>query len=554
MGKIHVELKNGQRIECDKGISLLDLIKSLYKENKKNIIIAKVDNDLKELNDTLSRDSKVEFLTLSSHEARRIYARGLSFVLIRAAMEVFPGCTISVEHSLNKGLYGEIYKNKKLNKDDIAQIRERMQKIINDDAPFEKLTISLKEAAEFFRRYGQNDKLRLLKYLKSDTIDVYKCGWVYDYFYGSMVPSAGYLKYFELEYYEPGFILRYPDIYTQNSIPEYQDQKKLFLVYREAEQWAKVLDVADVGALNDKVSSGEMGDMIRVSEALHEKKIAKIADTITDNKDKIKIVLISGPSSSGKTTFSKRLSIQLRVNGLRPKAISLDNYFLDRDKTPRKENGQPDFESIDALDIKLINEHFKKLLNGEEIDLPVFNFIKGRREYKGDKLKLGKDTILIVEGIHGLNKALTCDIAPENKFKIYVSALTQLNIDNHNRIPTTDLRILRRIIRDNRTRGRNAESTILGFPDVRRGEDINIFPYQEEADMMFNSALIYELGVLKKYAEPLLKEIKRSSSAYSEAKRLLSFLGYFLTVDEKEVPTNSIIREFIGGSCFYEDE
>lgn len=554
MENIRVELKNKKIIECPKGTKLVDLVKQTYEGCHKDVIIAKVDNVLTELREALYDDCSVEFLTLSSYEARRIYARGLSFVLIRAAMEVFPGCTVSIEHSINKGLYGEIHKTGELDEKDVKLIEERMRQIISEDSVFEKYTVSISEALEMFRRYGQKDKLRLLKYWKDDTVDVYKCGWMYDYFYGSMVLSTGYIRRFELIFYKPGFILRYPEIYSPFTIPEYVEQKKLFNIFRETEEWGKILDVADVGALNDKVVSGEIGDMIRISEALHEKKIAHIADMIAERKDKVKIVLIAGPSSSGKTTFSKRLAIQLRVNGLKPYAISLDDYFLDRSRTPRKPSGEYDFESIYALDIKLFNEHLKKLLNGEEIMIPTFNFITGSREYRGNRLKLDEGMILIAEGIHGLNEILTGEIASENKFKIYVSALTQLNIDNHNRIPTTDVRMIRRIVRDNRTRGRNAEATLLSWPSVREGEDKNIFPFQEEADVMFNSTLVYELGVLKKYAEPLLAEIGRSSRAYSESTRLLKFLSYFLPVDECEVSQNSIIREFIGGSCFYDEE
>lgn len=553
METIKVKIDNTSVI-CPKGIKLVELVKKFYKGDQKDVIAAMEDNSLVELVEPIYEDCSVEFLTLSSYQARRIYARGLSFVLIRAAMEVFPGCTVSIEHSINKGLYGEIHKSDGLNKKDVSLIENRMRQIISKDEPFEKHTIPMSRALDMFKRYNQKDKLRLFKYWKDDTIDVYKCGWMYDYFYGKMVPSTGYLKIFQLVFYKPGFVLRYPEIYSPSTIPPYVEQKKLFNIFREAEKWADILDVADVGALNDKVASHEIGDMIRVSEALHEKKIANIADMISQKKDSVKIVLIAGPSSSGKTTFSKRLAIQLKVNGLKPFPISLDNYFLERGYTPRKSSGEYDFESIYALDIKLFNEQLKSLLNGEEIMLPTFNFITGKREYKGEKLKLDEGMILIVEGIHGLNEILTSEIPWENKFKIYVSALTQLNIDNHNRIPTTDVRMIRRIVRDNRTRGRNAEATLLSWPSVREGEDKNIFPFQEEADVMFNSTLVYELGVLKKYAEPLLEDIGKESKAYSEAVRLLKFLSYFLPVGETDIPQNSIIREFIGGSCFYTEE
>ena len=369
-----------------------------------------------------------------------------------------------------------------------------------------------------------------------------------------MVPSTGYLKLFDLKYYKPGFILMYPhedDIYN---IKPFKDLPKLARVFKETEDWAKILDVADVGALNDAVKSEDINELILVAEGLHEKKIANIADKIYENKEKIKIVLIAGPSSSGKTTFSKRLAVQLRVLGLKPKAISLDDYFVDREFTPLDEKGNYDFERLESLDIDLFNKHLTALLAGREVELPVFNFITGKRESLGIKYKMDNRSILVIEGIHGLNETLTSSISKENKYKIYVSALTQLNIDDHNRISTTDVRLLRRIVRDNRYRGKNAEATLLSWESVRNGEEKNIFPYQEEADIMFNSTLVYEMCILKKFAQPLLKEIPADSPAYLEANRLLSFLNYFIDVKDDVVnnviPNNSILKEFIGGSCF----
>lgn len=547
MDKIRVSIENGVVEGYEKGIGLIDVAKNHKKDYETEILIAKVNNQLTELNTQIQDDCSVEFLTLSSYEARRIYARGLCFTLIKAVYELFPEAKVTIEHSINKGIYGEIYKERGLSREDIDAIEKKMKQIINDDIPFEKKTMGINDAIRVFKKYNQSDKIRLFKYRKKESIDVCKCGDMYGYFYGNMVPSTGYLKKFELRYYKPGFLLRYPDIYCPKTLPGYEDQKKLFSVFREAEEWARILDVADVGALNDKISEGKIGDIIRISEALHEKKIARIADMITERKDQTKIVLIAGPSSSGKTTFSKRLAVQLMVNGLKPYAISLDDYFVNREDTPKDENGEYDFESIYALDLELLNNDLEMLLKGKEVELPTFNFITGLREYNGKKLKLTKDTVLIAEGIHGLNELLTSRISHENKFKIYVSALTQLNIDDHNRIPTTDVRMLRRIVRDNRTRGRDAETTLLGWPSVRRGEDKNIFPFQELADVMFNSTLVYELGALKKYAEPLLKKIDSSSRAFSESSRLLKFLGYFLSVEDYEIPQNSIIREFVGG-------
>lgn len=553
MSNIKVTLFDGRVEEYERGTRILDIAIKHQSEYTVDILIAKVNNNLTELNEMLYKDVNLDFLTLESYEARRIYVRSLTFVLIRAAKEIFKDASVTIEHSISKGIYGEIKKTPELSVEDIALIEKRMREIITEDIPFEKETMPLDRAKEVFSKCGMKDKLRLFKYWDEEMVDIAKCGDFYGYFYGKMVPSTGYLKKFELIFYNPGFLLRHPDTYCPRSIPKFKEQRGLFEVFREAEEWADILDVGDVGALNDKIVAGEMGEIIRISEALHEKKIAYIADMISRRKDNVKLVLIAGPSSSGKTTFSKRLSIQLRVNGLKPYAISLDDYFVNREDTPRDELGEYDFESIYALDLNLLNDHLNMLMAGEEVELPTFNFKTGKREYNGNRLKLTEDMILIAEGIHGLNEILTRDIKPENKFKIYVSALTQLNIDNHNRIPTTDVRILRRIVRDYRTRGKDAETTLLGWPSLRRGEDKSIFPFQEESDIMFNSTLVYELGALKKFAEPLLKQINCTSRAYSEATRLLMFLKYFNQVCLDEIPNNSIIREFIGGSCFYKD-
>lgn len=550
VGKIKIKLVNGKVEEYQRGIPVIDVAKEHQADYKFQIIAAKVDNELVDLNERVYTDCLLEFLTLSSYEARRIYARGLTFLIIKAVNELYPNAAVTIEHSINKGIYGEIHKESELTEEEVKKIEKKIKEIVLRDIPFERETMSIEKALEIFKKHNQEDRIRLLKYYKKKSIDMCKCGDMYDYFYGKMVPRTGYLKKFNLVYYKPGFLLKYPEIYFPDMIPAYENQRKLFSVFREAENWAKILDVGDVGGLNEKIFQGKMGNIIRVSEALHEKKIAKIADMISEKRESIKIVLIAGPSSSGKTTFSKRLSVQLMVNGMKPYAISLDDYFVNREDTPRDENGEYDFESIYALDLKLLNNDLEKLLSGEEIKLPTFNFITGKREYNGKRLKLNEDMILIAEGIHGLNEILTSKIASKNKFKIYISALTQLNIDNHNRIPTTDVRMLRRIVRDYRTRGKSAEMTLLGWPSLRRGEDKNIFPFQEEADIMFNSTLVYELGALKKYAEPLLKEINNRSKAYSEASRLLNFLEYFLPVEECEIPQNSIIREFVGGSCF----
>ncbi len=549
LGKIKATLPEGRVVESDIGSTISDILNTGM--NPGEPVIAIVDGEVQELQKRIHYDVRISPITADNPIGAGAYMRGVTFLLIKAALEVFPGAKVTIEHSLNKGLYGEIHYSRKINNDDIKRVREKMEELVARNEDFEKIKVKKEEALRIFTNYKMDDKLRLLKHIDLPYINLYKCGPLYDYFYGPMVPSTGYLKVFDIMYYDPGFILRYPTPGNPFEVPEFKDLPKLARIFKETEDWARILDVADVGALNDKVSSGEIEDIILIAEGLHEKKIANIADRINDNKDKIKVILIAGPSSSGKTTFSKRLSIQLRVLGLRPYAISLDDYYINKEDVPKDEDGNPDLESIRSLDVELFNKHISSLLEGEEVELPIFNFITAVREPQGRRLKMDRDTILVIEGIHGLNEELTKSVSRENKYKIYISALTQLNIDNHNRIPTTDVRMLRRIVRDNMSRGRSAEATILTWPLVREGEEKNIFTFQEEADIMFNSTLAYEMSILKKYAEPLLKDIDKDSSAYIEAKRLLTFLGYFITSEEYCIPNNSIIREFIGGSCFY---
>lgn len=533
------------------GTILADLVKEVRPQTWQDVLAARVDNDLRELTYTIHRNCRISFLGLETEDGHRIYQRSLTLVLVRAAREVLPGCRVTIEHSLSNGLYGEIHFQQPLAEKNIKAIEKRMEEIIAANEPIVKLEVSRDEAMALFEKDGQMDKVHLLRYRKSPTVKIYRCGWYHDYFYGYMVPSTGYLTRFKLRFYLPGFILQIPHPDSPHVIPEYREQPKLAHIYWEAEKWGKVLKVADVASLNDVIESGGSGDLIRVAEALHEKKIAQIADKVAEKRHELRIILIAGPSSSGKTTFAQRLSIQLRVNGLRPVAISLDDYFLEREKTPKNEQGEYDFESIEAIDLPFFNEQLTDLIQGEEVLLPTFNFKKGKREFTGKKLRVSPDQPIIIEGIHGLNERLTAAIPKGNKFKIYISALTQLNIDDHNRIPTTDVRMLRRIVRDHRFRGHSALETIRHWPSVRRGEERNIFPFQEDADVMFNSALVYELAVLKPHAEPLLRAIDRSVYEYSEAKRLLKFLSYFLPLDARDIPATSIIREFIGGSCFH---
>lgn len=551
MEKIKLNLSNGREIFVEKGTNLAQIVKDNYVEKEIPIVLAKINGKYNELTRELDKGGSFEPIDTSINIGMRAYVRTLQFVLIKAVLDLFPGAQITIEHSISKGLFGEIHKETPLCPEDIENIKSEMKKIIDKDFTIKKFSVSKEEAVNIFTQYNMEDKLRLLRHVSSENLKLYELDGRYDYFYGSMAYSTGVLKYFDLIYYEPGFILRYPAEKNPTVIPAFVEYRKLSKIFYETEQWGNILGVGDVGSLNDKVINGDILNIIHVAEALHEKKIAYIADMINERKG-TKVILIAGPSSSGKTTFARRLGIQLRVNGFLPIPISLDDYFVDREHTPKDEYGEYDFESIYALDINLFNKHLEALLNGEEVELPTYNFKKGTREWNGHKIKLPSNGVLIVEGIHGLNEMLTSSIPKENKFKIYISALTQLNIDDHNRIATTDVRIVRRMVRDFLSRGYGGEATLKMWPSIRRGEEKNIFVFQEEADVMFNSILVYELCVLKKYALEELKKIDENSPVYYEALRLISFLNFFKEVDMKFVPNNSILKEFIGGSIFYE--
>lgn len=549
MDKLKVKIGN-KEIYAEKGTELYRIYKNNYDKEDIPVVLAKVNGNYLELTNSIEEDGVFEAVNISDNLGNKTYVRTLQFVLIKSVYDVFPEAKVTIEHSLSKGLFGEIHKDTPLCEEDINKIKNKMKELIEKDIPIKKIGVSKEEAIKIFQQYEMEDKVRLLKYVDTDIVKIYELDGRYDYFYGSMAYSTGVLKVFDLIYYEPGFLLRYPIEADPFNIPKFVEHKKLRKIFYETEQWGNILDVGDVGALNDKVQSGEMIEIIRVAEALHEKKIAYIADMIHERED-TKIVLIAGPSSSGKTTFARRLGIQLRVNGFKPIPISLDDYFVDREHTPKDENGEYDFESIYALDLKLFNQHLEALMRGEEIEIPSFNFKKGIREWVGNKVKLPHNGIIIIEGIHGLNEILTSSIAKENKFKIYISALTQLNVDNHNRIATTDVRMIRRIVRDYLSRGYGGEDTLKMWPSIKRGEEKNIFVFQENADVMFNSTLVYELCVLKQYALKELEKIEKSSPVYYEALRLKSFLHFFKDVDVEFVPDNSILREFIGGSFFY---
>lgn len=548
---VTLHLTDGTFKQYERGTSLLTIARDFQTTGSIPIVAAKVNNDLKDLQYIISEDCTVEFVDLSTEPGIKVYQRSLTFVMIAAVAEIFPAGEVTVEHSLSRGLYCEIHAEREITEQDVDQIKQKMQQIIDTAVPIIRKSYPIHEAVQLFEAAGRLEKVKLLKQLKREKVSIYYCGELYDYFYGTMVPNTSYLQVFDLAFYKPGLILRFPEKEKPWEIPEFIEQPKMARVFREAEHWAKIMNCDYVATLNEQIQHGESADIVRIAEALHEKKIAHIADFIAENSREVRVILVAGPSSSGKTTFAQRLGIQLRVNGVKPVPISIDDYFVNRCHTPRDEYGNYDFETIEALDLELFNQHLTGLLDGREVQLPSYNFTTGQREYKGRAIRIEKNQPLIIEGIHGLNERLTSSVPKDHKVKIYISALTQLSIDSHNRIPTTDTRLIRRIVRDNQFRAHNALNTLKLWPSVRRGEDRNIFPFQEEADIMFNSALIYELAVLKKYAEPLLQEVTEDQAEFLEASRLLNFLAYFEDIPDEDVAFNSILREFIGSSCFF---
>ena len=477
-------------------------------------------------------------------------SRTLQFIFIKAVLDLYKDAIVTMEHSIGKWVFGEIHKKEPLTEQEVNNIKQEMQKLIDKNYPIKRIKVKREEAIKIFQNYGMTDKVKLLQQTGFKVVTLYELDGRYDYFYGPMWESTGVIKNFDVKFYNGGFILGYPTDENLMVVNKFVEQRKLTNIFRETEKWLNILGIGEVGSLNEKISNGELIDLIMISEALHEKKIAQISDMINEKKE-IKAVFVAGPSSSGKTTFANRLAIQLKVNGLNPIPISLDNYFVNREDTPRDENGEYDFESIKSIDVKFFKEQMKELFEGKEVEIPIFNFLTGYREKSGIKVKMPKNGILIIEGIHGLNPILTSSLDENNIFKVYISALTQLNLDNHNRISTADVRRVRRIVRDSLSRGKNAEETLLMWPSIKKGEEKNIFVYQEEADVMFNSTLVYELCVLKKKALEELDKVGADSSVYDEVKRLKAFLGFFDEIDKGLVPENSILREFIGGSIFY---
>ncbi len=551
MEKIKIVLE-GKELEVNIRTTVAEVIAMAMPEQKYDFVLAMKNKKLCELGTVLDRDCELELVSKRSVIGIDTYRRSLTLLMVKSFSDVLGGVhnhSIEVMYSMGKGYFCRLISDEfKISDELIANVKARMQEIVDDDEIIMKESVGTDEAVKRFRRQGMSDKEKLFYFRRVSKVNVYNLGGYEDYFYGYMVPSTGYLKNFDLLPYEDGFVLMAPTKENADVVPEFIPQQKLFNVLKTSDEWSKTLDVSNVGDLNEAITNGSIRELMLVQEALQEKQIAHIADLIKQGEKKI--VLIAGPSSSGKTTFSHRLSIQLRAHGLRPYPLALDNYFVDREHTPKDENGNYDFECIEAMDLELFNSDMSKLLAGEEIEIPTFNFTLGKKEYKGKKMKLNEGDVLVAEGIHALNPKMTVKLPDESKFKVYISALTQLNIDEHNRIPTTDGRLIRRIVRDARTRGNDARGTIGMWNSVRRGEEKYIFPFQEEADIMFNSALIYELSVIKQYAEPLLFAVPRDCVEYYEAKRLLKFLDYFLGLEVTNVPNNSILREFTGGGCF----
>jgi len=534
-------------LEAPLGTTLESYLRAANLQPSVPVVAALVNGKLSELTLPVTSDVEVVPMTMSTTDGSRIYRRSLAFLLTVAARELFPDAKILVDHSMPfGGFYCEIAGRPPLNADELAQLERRMLDIVTADEPIVKQRVSLDKARGIFAAQGYDDKLRLLKYRAKDYLTVYQLRDTTDYFYGYMAPSSGYLRYLRVRESPPGFVLLFPRRSRPGDLG-YQTTPKLTTVFRQHDEWRRVMDVQDVAALNRAIETDRIREVMLVQEALHEHRIADIAETIRKRLAQIRIVLIAGPSSSGKTTFAKRLSIQLLAQGLRPVAIGLDNYFVDRDHTPRDEKGDYDFEHLHALDLELFNEHLLELLDGHRVQMPQYNFKTGKRE-AGVWIDISSDHMLLIEGIHGLNPALVPHLPPESLFRVYVSALTQLNIDRHNRVPTTDTRLVRRIVRDNATRGYIARTTISRWESVRAGENRWIFPYQENADAMFNTALVYEHAVLKPLVEPLLRQVRPGSAEFMEADRLLAFLEWFLPCPPDHVPDNSLLREFIGGS------
>ena len=543
---------DGEKREYGTDVRFLDIAREYQERYEDDILLVSVDGKLKELHKTVKEDCELKFITAREKPGMQTYQRSAVFLMLKAFYDVVGREKIeklTVDFTVSNGFFVDARGDFLLSEELLCAVKARMRELADEAIPIMKRSINTDNAVELFHQYRMYDKERLFQYRRASRVNIYSIGNFEDYYYGYMVQNTGYIKYFDLKLYEDGFVLVLPRRSDPKKLEEFKPLPKLYRALRDSSVWGEQLGVSNVGNLNDLIARGEMNKLILMQEALQEKQIGDIAEQIAASAGK-KFIMIAGPSSSGKTTFSHRLSIQLTAAGLKPHPIAVDDYFVNRADSPRDEYGNYDYEALECIDVEQFNRDMTALLAGERVELPRYNFITGEREYRGDFLKLGEEDILVIEGIHCLNDKLSYSLPGESKFKIYISALTQLNVDEHNRIPTTDGRLLRRIIRDARTRGNSARETIGRWESVRRGEDKNIFPFQEEADVMFNSALVYELAVLKQYAEPLLFGIPKDVPEYAEAKRLLKFLDYFLGVSSENIPHNSMIREFVGGSCF----
>lgn len=547
--KVTVE---GKTKEYPYGTTYRDIVEAYQKDSAFPIILVTADGRLRELHKRVKEDCNVGFVTIRDDIGYKTYKRSACFILLKAIFDVAGKenvTKVEIHYSVGSGYYFTMAGSTVLDQEFLDQVKKRMREIVDAAIPIMKKSVNTDEAIALFHKHHMYDKEKLFYYRRVSKVNIYSIDNYEDYFYGYMADHTGYIQHFDLKLYDEGFVLELPEFTDPVTIPEFKPEVKIFQVQKESQEWAEKMDISYVGDLNDRITREGIRSILLVQEALQEAKISKIAGDIAESGNK-KFIMIAGPSSSGKTTFSHRLSVQLMAHGMKPHPIAVDNYFKNREDTPLDEFGEKNYECLEALDVEQFNKDMLALLRGERVEMPVFNFKTGLREYKGDYLELGSEDVLVIEGIHGLNEKLSHALPSKNKYKIYISALTQLNIDEHNRIPTTDGRLIRRIVRDARTRGTTAKETIARWPSVRRGEEANIFPYQEQADVMFNSALVYELACLKLYAEPLLFGIAKSEPEYLEAKRLLKFLDYFVAVPSEEIPKNSLLREFVGGSCF----
>ena len=552
MKEVEIFCKNtGESHHYPLGTSLLEISRDLNIQLENRICGAIVNNEIRELTFCVVKPKHIEFFDVSHTDGMRLYIRSLIFVLYAAVKEVFPHVSFNVQNGISNGYFCELNGlERAITTKDVDLIKKEMLALIKADIPFVKKGIVTTEVVDLLMKQGLEEKAQLIEQQGQLYTHLYFLNDLADYFFGQLLPSTGYISNFGIKPYYNGILLRVPHKKNFKKLRKVVYQDKLFEIFQEQKDWAEIINVSTVGSLNEHTLNGNSGDVIKISEALHEKKIAEIANLISSRNGDVKVVLIAGPSASGKTTFSKRLGVQLAVNGLRPHQISLDDYFVDREQTPRDENGEYDFEALKAIDIQYFNQQLIDLFEGREVRLPKFDFHQGKRTTNGKTLQLGPGDILIVEGIHGMNPDLLPKVHAENTFKIFISALTQISMDEHTHISTADNRLLRRMIRDSKYRGYRASETIKRWPSVRKGEEKNIFPYQENADVMFNSATIYELAVLKKYAVPVLEAVLQNQDEYSEARRLLEFLSYFKPMNDDEIPPTSLIREFLGGSSF----